>query len=206
MSQTHCPDCGGEYKRYEDYYGQPQELRVRATTELELAAEAHRDFECPIQKERDHAEALERAVRYFGIADTLKKIAELMGGENEHDAELIWGNGERYFRREQERGGGIGTPRGLSLVTSKEAGEGSGMSERDVNCPKCGVRIGTTPDGKSVRAARGSALTGDAATAHIGEGVLVSPLEGEEPLKVGCGACGANFTVTEALSVEGSKE
>jgi hypothetical protein len=125
MSDTHCPDCGGEYKRYEDYYGKPQELRVRATTELELAAEAHRDFECPVQKERDLIAGLERTLRYFGIADTLAKLSELMKGENEPDSEVIWGNGDRWLKRQDEQGG-----------------------EGLLNCPKCGAQLGLIRAGR----------------------------------------------------------
>lgn len=80
----------------------------------------------------------------------------------------------------------------------------STAKEQAVNCPKCETQLGTTPDGKSIRAGRGSSLTGDAAESHIGEGVLVSPLEGDGPLKVGCVKCGASFTVGEALRARGN--
>jgi hypothetical protein len=97
-----CPDCGGEYKRYEDYYGTPQELRVGATTEFELAAEAHRDFECPVQREHDLTAGIEAALRYFGIPTTLRKIAEIIG-TNEHDAEIIWGDADRWLKAQGEK-------------------------------------------------------------------------------------------------------
>ena len=74
--------------------------------------------------------------------------------------------------------------------------------ERAVCCPKCGKQIGTTPDGKSLRAGHGSALKGEGAHLHLSKGVLVEALEGHEPLEVGCVACGHSFTVAEALSAE----
>lgn len=76
--------------------------------------------------------------------------------------------------------------------------------EQAVNCPKCGAQVGTTPDGKSMRARRGSALQGKAAVAHLTEGVLVQEVEGHGPLMVGCLSCGEEFTVAEALNSQGT--
>ena len=78
--------------------------------------------------------------------------------------------------------------------------------ERAVRCPECGTQIGTTPDGKSLRAGRGAALKGEGAQLHLSKGVLVEALEGHEPLEVGCVACGASFTVGEALKAEGESK
>ncbi len=77
--------------------------------------------------------------------------------------------------------------------------------ERAVCCPECGKQIGTTPDGKSLKAGHGSALQGEGAQLHLSKGVVVEALEGHEPLEVGCVACGHSFTVAEALTSEGKE-
>jgi hypothetical protein len=79
----------------------------------------------------------------------------------------------------------------------------SKAGERTVHCPKCRKQVGTTPDGISLRAGKGSSLTNGGADAHLAEGVLVEPLEGHEPLEIGCRACGHSFTIRQALQAEG---
>jgi ribosomal protein S27E len=73
-------------------------------------------------------------------------------------------------------------------------------NERAVNCPKCGGQIGTTPDGKSLRAGKGSVLQGKAAVLHSTEGLIAREVEGHGAVEVGCLGCGETFAVGDALS------
>jgi hypothetical protein len=121
-----CPDCGQEYKDPKQMFPPPSEPVLKDPMPwTEYAAELHRDIECPVQQERDLAEGLERALRYFGVADTLRRVAELMSGENEHDSEILWGNPDRWLKRERERG-----------------------EERPLNCPKCEAQLGVIRGGR----------------------------------------------------------
>lgn len=74
--------------------------------------------------------------------------------------------------------------------------------ERIVNCPKCEAQIGTTPDGKQLRAGRGSVLQGKAAALHMTAGLIPEEVEGYGAVDVGCLGCGASFPVGEALTAE----
>lgn len=119
--ETHCPDCGMEYKeRVMDYYPPPQELRVKEVAESLAVAEAHRDFECPVQTEKDNVALLESLLRYFGISDTLAQFSKFVR-ENEHDGEIIWGNADRWFKRE---------------------------AARPLCCPSCDAALGVIEDGR----------------------------------------------------------
>lgn len=75
--------------------------------------------------------------------------------------------------------------------------------EQTVNCPKCGASIGTTADGKRLKAGKGSVLQGKAAVEHITTGSIGEEVEGHGPVVVGCLACGREFKVSEALSAGG---
>lgn len=121
-----CPDCGQGYKTLEEYYAPPPgvEPTSREVPEIDVRAEAHRDFECPVQREREQVEALLQALRYFGAAGTLAKLSDLIR-EHEHDAEVIWGDAERWFAREREECAG-----------------------RPVCCPVCGVQLGEVRGGQ----------------------------------------------------------
>lgn len=74
--------------------------------------------------------------------------------------------------------------------------------ERAVKCPKCRSQVGTTPDGKSIKAGKNTALRGAGANLYLMEGVLALEVEGESPV-IGCQQCGKEFTVKEALQGEG---
>jgi ribosomal protein S27E len=71
--------------------------------------------------------------------------------------------------------------------------------ERTVHCPNCKLRIGTTSDGKSLKAELGAVLSGKAAELHTTVGVIDAVVEGHGRVEVGCRKCGDTFTVTEAL-------
>lgn len=100
-----CPDCGQEYKD-PDVVIAPL-VDVAATVEAttipwaEYAAQTHQDYECPVQKERELVAGLEAALRYFGIADTMAKLGEVVNA-NQHDSEILWGDAERWFKKEAE--------------------------------------------------------------------------------------------------------
>lgn len=72
--------------------------------------------------------------------------------------------------------------------------------ERIVNCPNCGAKMGTTPDGHHLRAGKGSVLKGKAAELHTTEGLLPMEVEGHGAMEVGCLGCSASFTVADVLS------
>lgn len=74
--------------------------------------------------------------------------------------------------------------------------------ERPVYCPKCRNQVGTTPDGKSLKAGKGAVLRGNGANLHLTEGVLALEVEGAPPV-IGCQKCGRDFTVKEALQAQG---
>lgn len=96
-----CPDCQQDYKDPETILPPASEIvESEPMTRGEWAAELHRDIECPAQKERDRVESLERVLRYYGIADTLAKLGDIIR-VNEHDSEIIWGDPERWLKREQ---------------------------------------------------------------------------------------------------------
>jgi hypothetical protein len=104
MSNTHCPDCGREYREVAEVVGPPAEVVIETVSAEDMKAEAHREFECPAQRTRDHQAALEAAVRWFGIADTLKQLHELfMRDDNEFDVEVIRGNARRWYDKTPER-------------------------------------------------------------------------------------------------------
>lgn len=97
-----CPDCGQEYKDPMEVLPRPAErLEVKEMPWPEWTAEVHRDNECPVQKEREHRANLEAALRYFGIADTLTLLGEIVR-ENEHDGEIVLGDAERWIKKEQQ--------------------------------------------------------------------------------------------------------
>ena len=117
-----CPDCGQEYRDPHEVMPPPTPCDNVEFTPMpwaEYAAQTHQDFECPVYKERELVEELKAALRYFGVADLLAKVGEIMR-EDEHDSEYIWGNAERWFKREGAQPGG-----------------------RSLHCPKCGVQLGT---------------------------------------------------------------
>jgi hypothetical protein len=98
-----CPDCGQKYRDPMTVLPTPSEtVEVETVPWPEWAAEVHRDNECPVQRERDYVASLEAALRYFGVADLLVKVSEFMR-KDEHDSEYIWGDAERWFKKEQAR-------------------------------------------------------------------------------------------------------
>jgi hypothetical protein len=121
-----CPDCGQEYKDPNDVMPPPSprdDLEVTSISWPEYAAQTHQDFECPVQREREHVDGLTAALRYFGIADLTVKVGEIMRAD-EHNSEYIWGNGDRWLKREQQ---GPGHP---------------------LNCTGCGAQLGTVRGGR----------------------------------------------------------
>lgn len=76
-------------------------------------------------------------------------------------------------------------------------------NERAVHCPKCGGQVGTTHDGRHLRAGKGSTLQGKAASTQLIEGMIPEEIEGYGAVEVGCLGCGGTFTVAEAMSAEG---
>lgn len=74
--------------------------------------------------------------------------------------------------------------------------------ERIVKCPRCGARLGTTPDGQSLRAGKGLVLQGKAAALHLSAGLIPAEVEGYGAVDVGCLGCGATVYVAEALSAQ----
>jgi uncharacterized protein YbaR (Trm112 family) len=96
-----CPDCGREYRDPSEVYPPPSDAVIAELMPWsEYVAQTHQDFECPVQKERELVAGLEAALRHFGLADTLAKLGEIVR-DNEHDVEIIFGDAERWLRREQ---------------------------------------------------------------------------------------------------------
>lgn len=75
----------------------------------------------------------------------------------------------------------------------------SSAGEREVKCPRCNLRIGTTTDGEALKAGLGAVLRGKAAELHLAAGVIPKQAEGHGMVEVGCRKCGQEFTVSEAL-------
>lgn len=75
--------------------------------------------------------------------------------------------------------------------------------ERPVRCPHCRKQIGTTPDGKSLRAGKGALLPDETATLHLNEGVIAEPSMPDAPLYIGCADCWKAFTLKDALRADG---
>lgn len=119
-SLGNCPDCGQEYRTLDEITAAAQEPTVREVPMSEVLADYHRDLDCPVQRERDHIASIEAALRYFGGSAFLVKVGEIISA-NEHDAGIIWGDAERWIKREHGRG--TRPPRPLALV-----GEGGGDS------------------------------------------------------------------------------
>jgi hypothetical protein len=74
--------------------------------------------------------------------------------------------------------------------------------EWPVCCPHCHKQIGTSPDGKSLRAGKGAVLPGNTVSLHLNEGVIAEPEEGDE-LWVGCAPCWKAFTLKQGLQAAG---
>jgi hypothetical protein len=141
--QTHCPDCGQEYKDPRSFYPPPPvTLELREMSQEEWTADAHRDFECPVQKERELEAGLEEALRYFGIPGTLARIAGLVK-ENEHDAEVIYGNPARQLKNLQADGGPLQCPHYKQVIAWVQKdpawrGETDISPVAEVACNVCG--------------------------------------------------------------------
>ena len=73
--------------------------------------------------------------------------------------------------------------------------------ERIVNCPNCGAKMGTTPDGERLRAGKGSVLKGRAAELHMTGELIPVEVEGHGAMEVGCLGCSASFTIADVLKV-----
>lgn len=120
--QTHCPDCGQQYRTLEEMLPPASEPELREVSESEVVADFHRDLECPVQKEKDLVAYLEAALRHFGISGTLAKLSEIIRA-NEHDSEILWGDPERWLDTERRRG-----------------------PERPFVCSQCGAHLGVFED------------------------------------------------------------
>jgi uncharacterized C2H2 Zn-finger protein len=110
-SLGNCPDCGQAYRDPNDVMplSEPgDDVEFKTVPWAEYAAQTPEEFECPVQREREIVEGLTEALRYFGVADLMTKVSEIMRAD-EHNSEYIWGDGNRWLKREQakaaERGG-----------------------------------------------------------------------------------------------------